>query len=76
MKGILVLTAVALVAAGWYALACWWRPLAHCWCCHGDGRHYNEKRTRFRRCWWCKGTGQRWRMGRRVWNFFRRHAHT
>lgn len=76
MKGILVLTLLGAIGAGWYALACWWRPLAYCWCCKGSGRHHNSKGTRFRDCWWCRGSGRRWRTGRRVWNFFRRHTHT
>jgi hypothetical protein len=76
VKAALLLTVLGLIGAGWYALACWWRPLAYCWCCKGSGRHHNSKGTRFRNCWWCKGDGRRWRMGRRIWNFFRRHAHS
>lgn len=77
MKATLAGTALGALWVGWYALACWWRPLAHCRCCKGSGRHYRKGGKYFRDCWWCRKTpGRRWRLGRRIWNFFRRHAHT
>lgn len=76
MKSTLMIAGVVAAAAGWYAVSCWWFPLGHCWCCSGSGRHSRKDGMVFRPCWWCKGSGRRWRLGRRVWNFFRRHART
>ena len=77
---------VIAAIAGWagiYAFSCWRWPLGYCWCCSGTGRHSRKDGKVFRecagwRCWpgSCRGSGRRWRIGRRVWNFFRRHAHT
>ena len=83
MTSTLVIAGVAAAVLAWYALSCWWFPLAHCWCCRGRGSHSRDDGTVYRpcggwRCWprGCGGTGRRWRVGRRVWNFFRRHTHT
>jgi hypothetical protein len=76
MSPILIIAGVVAVVAGWYALGCWWRPLAYCLCCSGAGTHARKDGKVFRNCWWCNGSGRRWRIGRRVWNFFRRHTHT
>lgn len=74
---------VAAAVLVWYALSCWWFPLGHCRCCHGRGAHSRDDGKVYRvcagwRCWpgSCGGSGRRWRVGRRVWNFFRRHTHT
>lgn len=74
MSSTLMIAGVLAVVAGWYAIGCWWFPLAHCRCCKGSGRHYRRDGKAFHGCWWCKGSGRRWRIGRRMWNFFRRHA--
>jgi hypothetical protein len=76
MKSTLMIAGVVAVVIGWYALGCWWRPLAYCSCCKGSGRHARKDGKVFRNCWWCKGSGRRWRIGRRVWNFFHRRVHT
>ena len=67
---------IALLCGLIYAGSCWWYPLGHCWCCKGSGRHAREDGKVYRPCWWCKGTGRRWRIGRRIWNYFHRHVHT
>jgi hypothetical protein len=76
MRSTLMIAGAVIAAAGWYALNCWVWPLAHCYCCKGAGRHARKDGAVFRPCWWCKSTGRRWRIGRRIWNFFRRHTHT
>lgn len=76
MKTVLMEIAVAVAAILIYACSCWWFPLAKCYCCKGLGAHARKDGKVFRPCWWCSGSGHRWRIGRRVWNFFRRHAHT
>lgn len=68
--------ALAASAALVYAVSCWWFPLGHCHCCKGAGRHSRKDGKVFRDCRWCRGSGRRWRIGRRVWNFFRRHTRT
>jgi hypothetical protein len=73
---ILVGIGVVLLTAATYAGSCWWYPLGHCWCCSGSGRHSRKDGKVFRPCRWCKGSGRRWRIGRRIWNHFRRHVHT
>jgi hypothetical protein len=60
------LIAAALVVTLGYALACYVRPFARCMWCKSDER---KKAGRCRRC---RGTGLRLRIGRRVWNFWRR----
>ena len=63
-----VLVLTTLVYLMWYPLACWRWPYARCRCCSGKGHH--AKGTKLRDCWWCKGRGRRWRLGRRIWNYF------
>lgn len=76
MSPILMMAGAAAAVVGWYAFSCWRWPLADCLCCKGRGAHARKDGKVFRRCWWCKGSGGRWRVGRRVWNYFRRHTHT
>lgn len=76
MKLTLFLCTLAAVRVAWYVLSCWHWPLGKCMCCKGAGRHARKDGAVFRDCWWCRGTGRRWRIGRRVWNFFHRHTHS
>lgn len=72
-----LLAAIVAVRGVWYALSCWWRPLKPCWCCKGQAVHMRKDGKVFRQCWVCRRSpGRRWRIGRRVWNFFRNRAHT
>lgn len=76
MKATVFVTLLVLVRIGWYVLSCWRWPLGRCLCCSGAGRHARKDGKVFRNCRWCKGTGRRWRIGRRMWNFFHRHTHS
>lgn len=59
--------------AALYAGSCWWFPYAPCWCCDGKGRHYRKDGKVLRDCKWvCKGSGRRLRIGRRLWNRYKR----
>jgi hypothetical protein len=60
-----LIAALLAVTLG-YAMACWVTPFARCrWCSRDD-------RKKARHCRWCRGTGLRLRIGRRVWNLWRR----
>lgn len=72
----LIVIGLILGCSGWYSLSCWRWPLADCWCCDGKGKHARKDGKVFRRCRWCRGSGHRWRIGRRVYRFFRKRAHT
>jgi hypothetical protein len=61
----------AVVVLGYYVLACWWFPLANCWCCKGSGKHRSKSGKTFRRCRTCSGSGSWFRVGRRLWDWFR-----
>lgn len=71
MRGALIVAVVVLVAAGWYAVNCWWWPWARCSRCHGGGRKYAPNGKAFRDCRRCRGTGRRVRLGRRLWDWYR-----
>lgn len=62
------ITLAGFVWLAGYAIACRWRPFAHCGCCKGSGRHYSKNGKTFRDCWWCNHTGRRLRVGRKVYN--------
>lgn len=49
-----------------YAAACWWYPLANCWCCRGGGKHRSRGGATFRRCSVCAGKGSWFRVGSRL----------
>lgn len=76
--GRLIVTAIVLAVAGWYAFACWFFPFRACtWCkgtsrWHQPGQSKRRRRRHFRACWVCKGTGKRLRIGRRIYNFVAR----
>ncbi len=72
MKMTLLMIAAVVVWILYYAGSCWLFPLADCFCCKGNGKHARKDRKVFRRCWWCRGSGARWRIGRRIWNYFHR----
>lgn len=76
MGSTLMIAVVVASVAAWYALSCWVWPLRPCRCCDGSGRHERKDGKVFRACRWCRGSGRRWRIGRRVWNYFRRNVHT
>ena len=65
-----VVLGTVVLAALFYAASCWWFPFARCRWCSGTGRWARSDGQVFRDCWWCGGLGRRWRIGRRVWNFF------
>lgn len=66
-----VLALAAATVVGWYVLACWWFPYANCWCCSGSGKHRSRSGRTFRKCRVCSGKGAGFRVGRRVWDWFR-----
>lgn len=74
MRGTLTaISFIALVVLGYTAsCACW--PMARCaWPgCDGGRLYRGNQRRIFRDCRWCRGTGRRLRIGRRVWNAYRR----
>jgi len=64
--------AAALAGPAMYAGSCWWFPFANCWCCKGAGRHRRKDGKVLRDCRICKGTGKRLRIGRRIWNRYKK----
>lgn len=71
MNMTLIGIAATVVWILYYAGSCWLYPLAYCLCCKGAGRHHRKDGKVFRECRWpgCEG-GRRWRVGRRIWNYF------
>jgi hypothetical protein len=56
-----------------YIAACAVWPFAACRRCHGLGKHRSPSGRAWRYCHRCHGTGARLRIGRRLWNLYRRH---
>lgn len=61
----------ALGGVLWYAAACWWYPMAKCWWCRGAGKHTSRSGRTWRPCRVCSGRGSWFRIGRRLWDWFR-----
>lgn len=71
MMATLVIAAVVLAWAIWYAGSCLVWPVRDCRMCKGRGNHRPKGNRRLSRpCWWCGQSGKRMRFGRRVWNHF------
>lgn len=80
-----ILLVVTLGYVGGYAVACWLKPFTACHRCDGTGTRAPGLMDRLRRrhpqpralrgrpdCGRCRGTGLRLRIGRRIFNHFRR----
>lgn len=67
------LFALAVVAPG-YAVACWIWPYAACRKCKGAGKFRTSSGRAWRKCRRCKGSGERLRIGRKIYNHYRRSA--
>jgi hypothetical protein len=69
---------VALVAVGaavLYVIECLIWPHERCPRCKGGGVHIAPDGDHWRDCRTCTGTGRRHRLGRRLWDTFRRNRH-
>lgn len=63
------------VTLGYLAVCAAW-PFKRCWRCRGLGRIYSPLGRRiFRLCPRCQATGRRIRLGRHLWNEWRRLHH-
>lgn len=79
MNTLLTLASPAAIAAlaitlGYIAACVVW-PYAPCPRCRGTAKLTAPLGRAFRRCPRCRGTGLRLRLGRRAWNYLRRHTH-
>lgn len=73
MVSALIVAGVAIVAALFYVAECIVWPFRPCPRCKGAGRHMAPWGSRaWRSCRRCRGTGARLRIGRRIWNLYRR----
>jgi DnaJ-class molecular chaperone len=67
-----VAAGVGVLASVVYAGSCWLFPYRHCPRCRGDGKIRRTDSKVFRLCRKCQGTGRTLRVGRRLWNWWRR----
>ena len=67
-----LLIAATVLAALVYATSCTFWPISACGRCEGTGKHRSPSGRAWRACSRCTGTGGRLRLGRRLWNFWRR----
>ncbi|HEX6513947.1 MAG TPA: hypothetical protein VF049_00085, partial [Nocardioidaceae bacterium] len=70
--GWVIVTVVALAAVVAYIVACALWPFAVCRRCEGNGKRISPTGKRFGNCRRCHGTGRRLRIGRRLWDYYRR----
>lgn len=66
----LILT--ALIVTLCYTAACAIRPFTACPRCDGTGKRRTPTGWSWRHCHRCHGTGAQLRLGRRLWNHYRR----
>jgi hypothetical protein len=71
MRAGLTITATLIAVAVLYVIECAIWPWAPCPKCV-SGRRYAPTGNKFRLCPRCQGTGRRLRIGRRIYNFFRK----